>query len=144
LKTPCKSDTTHFPSCQELKESENDFIDFTEFKEVAYKISEECHTRFKYFDSLKHKLHLFNSPMDIEVTSDLQSDTFFDRRNESPEDFWKMLSQEKFPKPRNVSLEILSLFGSTYGIGAAFSTMNIIKSRMRNHLDNSPLGLCLM
>jgi hypothetical protein len=105
LKTPCKSDTTHFPSCQELKESENDFIDFTEFKEVTSQISEEFHTRFKDFDSLKRKLHLFNSPMDIEVTSDLQmelcdlqSDTFFDRRNESPEDFWKMLSQEKFPQ----------------------------------------------
>jgi hypothetical protein len=57
---------------------------------------------------------------------DLQSDPFFDQRNESPEDFWKMLSQEKFPKPRNFSLEMLLLFGSTYVIGAAFFTMNII------------------
>jgi hypothetical protein len=26
-----KNDTTHFTSCQELKESENDFFDFAEF-----------------------------------------------------------------------------------------------------------------
>jgi hypothetical protein len=37
----------HFPSCQELKESENDFIDFTEFKEVTSESSEEFHTRLK-------------------------------------------------------------------------------------------------
>jgi hypothetical protein len=39
---------------------------------------------------------------------------FFSPENESPEDFWKMLSKEKFPKLLNFSLEILSLFGSTY------------------------------
>jgi hypothetical protein len=38
-----------------------------------------------------------------------------------------MLYQEKFPKLRNFSLEMLSLFGSTYVCEAAFSTMNIIK-----------------
>jgi hypothetical protein len=34
------------------------------------------------------------------------------------------------------------LFG-TYVREAAFSTMNTIKSRMRNRLDNSSLDLCL-
>jgi hypothetical protein len=63
--------------------------------------------------------------------------------NESPESFWKMLSQEEFPKLRNFSLEMLSLCRSTYVCEAAFSTMNIIKSRMRNSLDNSSLKSCL-
>jgi hypothetical protein len=54
-----------------------------------------------------------------------------------------MLSEEKFPKLLNFSLEMLSLFGSTYVSEAAFSTMNIIKSRMRNRLDDSPLESCL-
>jgi hypothetical protein len=49
------NDTTHFPSCQELKENESDFIDFAEFKEVISDISGEIHTRFKDFDSLKPK-----------------------------------------------------------------------------------------
>jgi hypothetical protein len=54
-----------------------------------------------------------------------------------------MLSQEKFPKLRNFSLEMLSLFGRTYVCEAVLSTANIIKSRMRNGLDNSSLESCL-
>jgi hypothetical protein len=54
-----------------------------------------------------------------------------------------MLSQEKFPKLQNFSLEMLSLFGSTYDCEAAFCTINIIKSMMRNILDNPSLESCL-
>jgi hypothetical protein len=54
-----------------------------------------------------------------------------------------MLSQEKFSKLQNFSLEMLSLFGSTYDCEAAFCTINIIKSRMRNRLDNHSLESCL-
>jgi hypothetical protein len=50
-----------------------------------------------------------------------------------------MLSLEKFYKLRYFSLEMLSLFGNTYVCDAAFSTMNIIKSKMKNRLDNSSL-----
>jgi hypothetical protein len=82
-----KSDTTHFPSSQELKENENVFIDFAEFNALTCEISGEFHTRFKDFDSLKPNLQLFNNPMDNELTQqpfdlqmelcDLQSDPFF-------------------------------------------------------------------
>jgi hypothetical protein len=54
-----------------------------------------------------------------------------------------MLCEEKLSKLQNFSLEMLSLFGSTCVCEATFSTMNIIKSRMRNHLDNSSLESCL-
>jgi hypothetical protein len=65
-----KNDTTHFPSCQELKENENYVIDLAEFNELISEISEEFHTRFNDFDSLKPKLQIFNNPMDTdEVTS---------------------------------------------------------------------------
>jgi hypothetical protein len=84
-------------------------------------------------------------PFDLKmVVYDLQSDLFFfNQQNWSPEDFWKMLSQEKLPKLRNFSLEILSLFGSTYVCEAEFCTMSTMKSRMRNRLDNSSLESCL-
>jgi hypothetical protein len=106
LKTPCKKNyTTHFPSSQELKENKNDFSDFAEFQEVISEISEEFHIRFNDFDCLKPKLQLFSNPMDIEVTQqqfdlqielcDLQSYLFFfNRKNEFPEGFWKILSQD--------------------------------------------------
>jgi secreted Zn-dependent insulinase-like peptidase len=54
-----------------------------------------------------------------------------------------MLPQKKFPKLRRFFLEMLSLFGSTYVCEAVFSTMNIIKSRVRNRLDNPSLESCL-
>jgi hypothetical protein len=57
--------------------------------------------------------------------------------------FWKVLSQEKLPKLRNFSLEMLSFLGSTYICEAAFSTVNTIKSRMRNCLNNSSMESCL-
>jgi hypothetical protein len=87
-----KYNTTHFPSCQELKENENDFIDFAEFNALTCEISGEFHTRFKDFDSLKPNLQLFNNPMDNEVTQqpfDLQMELcdlsrflfFFNRKN---------------------------------------------------------------
>jgi hypothetical protein len=47
------------------------------------------------------------------------------------------------PKLQNFSLEVLSLFGSTCVCEAAFSTRNIIKSRIINCLHNSPLESCL-
>jgi hypothetical protein len=121
---------------------------------VISEISEEFQTRFNDFDSLKPKLQLFHNPMDTEMTQqpfdlhmelcDLQSGRFlFIEENESPEAFWKMLSQEVFSRFRNFSLEMLSLLGSTCVCEAAFSTMNIIKSRMRNRLDISSLQSCL-
>jgi hypothetical protein len=82
-----KKDTTHFPSCQQLKESENYFIDFCRVSSVR-------------------------SFLSIEKISGR---------------FWKMLSQEKFPKLRNSFLEILELFGSTYVCEAVFYTMNVIR-----------------
>jgi hypothetical protein len=69
-----------------LKENEN-FIDFAEFKEVLFEISEECHARFNDSNSLKPILQIFHNPMDTEVTQqsfnlrtelcDLQFDPFF-------------------------------------------------------------------
>jgi hypothetical protein len=53
-----------------------------------------------------------------------------------------MLSEEKFPKFRNFSLEIMS-FESTCVGEAAFYVMKIINSGMRNRLDNSSLESCL-
>jgi hypothetical protein len=53
-----------------------------------------------------------------------------------------MLSQGKFPKLKNFSLEMMAIFGSIYVREAVFSMMNIIRSRKRNLLDNSSLESC--
>lgn len=75
---------------------------------------------------------------------DLQADYFLQLKvNLSPEEFWKLCSQEKFPTLRNFSLEFLSFFGSTYICESAFSTMNLIKLKSKNRIHNLSLESCI-
>ncbi len=56
------------------------------------------------------------------------------------------LSLGHVPKPfklRKVALHILTMFGSTYNCEAAFSTMNIIKTKYRSRLTNEYLPMCM-
>ena len=90
-------------------------------------------------------VNISNQPPDFQMEiCDLQADCFLQSKvNLPPEEFWKPYSQEKFPALRNFSLEILSLFGSTYICESAFSTMNLIKSKSRNRLLDSSLESCI-
>lgn len=151
------NNTAHFPSCQQVKE-ENSDANFSLFHEVIIDIKNEFQNRFQDFDSLKPKLALFNNPMDIEVSEvpcelqmeicDLQADPFYQSKKcIVPENFWKLVSKERFPKLLKFSLELLSLFGSTYVCETAFSALKQIKSKERNRIENasleSSLRLCL-
>ena len=61
-----------------------------------------------------------------------------------PATFWlQMVSETAFPGLRKVALYTLTMFGSTYGCEAAFSAMNIIKSKYRSRLTNEHLHLCM-
>jgi hypothetical protein len=82
---------------------------------------------------------ILKQPSDFQMEiCDLQADCFLQSKlNLPPEEFWKRCSEEKFPALRNFSLEILSLFGSTYIGESAFSMMNLIKSKSRNRFLNS-------
>ena len=73
---------------------------------------------------------------------ELQSDQFLlPKSREKPENFWKFVSQERFPILKNAALKLFSMFGSTYICECAFSAMNNIKTKNRNQLGNSTLGL---
>jgi hypothetical protein len=58
---------------------------------------------------------------------------------------WKLISKERFPKLLKFSLQMLSLFGSTYVCES--SALKQIKSKTRNHIESasleSSLRLCL-
>jgi hypothetical protein len=61
-----------------------------------------------------------------------------------PATFWlKMVSETAFPGLRKVALYTLTMFGSTYSCEAAFSAMNIIKSKYRSRLTNEHLHMCM-
>lgn len=152
------NNTAHFPSCQQLKEEEENDTKFSMFHEIIIDIKKEFQDRFQDFDSLKPKLALFNNPMEIEVSEvpcdlqmeicDLQADPFYQTKKcDVPETFWKLISKERFPKLLKFSLQMLSLFGSTYVCESAFSALKQIKSKTRNRIESasleSSLRLCL-
>lgn len=151
-----ENNTAHFPSCQQLKER-ND-TNFSMFHEIIIDIKKQFQDRFQDFDSLKPKLALLNNPMNIEVSEvpcdlqmevcDLQADPFYQTQKcDDPENFWKLISKERFPKLLKFALQMLSLFGSTYVCESAFSALKQIKSKSRNRIESvsleSTLRLCL-
>ncbi|XP_023722147.1 general transcription factor II-I repeat domain-containing protein 2B-like [Cryptotermes secundus] len=128
------------------------------FHEIIIDIKKEFQDRFQDFDSLKPKLALFNNPMEIEVSEvpcdlqmeicDLRADPFYQTKKcDVPETCWKLISKERFPKLLKFSLQMLSLFGSTYVCESAFSALKQIKSKTRNRTESasleSSLRLCL-
>lgn len=147
------NNTAHFPSCQQLKGEQSD-KNFSMFHEVIIDIKKEFQDRFQDFDSLKPKLTLFNNPMDIEASEvpsdlqmeicDLQADPFYQTKKcDVPDNFWKLVSKERFPKLLKFSLQMLSLFGSTYVCESAFSALKQIKSKTRNRIESASLEASL-
>jgi hypothetical protein len=79
---------------------------------------------------------------------DLQADPFYQTKQcDVPENFWKLISKERFPKLLKFSLQMLLLIGSTYVCESAFSALKQIKSKTRNRIESasleSSLRLCL-
>ena len=55
------------------------------------------------------------------------------------ENFWVLVSCEKYPNILDLAYSIHSLFASTYLCESAFSSMKLIKSKLRNNLTNDHL-----
>ena len=145
------SNLAHFPSCSVIKEKYSN-ADFTQFVSNITSLSEEFQNRFQDFEKLKSPLALYNNPMQVSVAMqpsefqlelcELQSDQFLlSNSREKPENFWKFVSQERFPILKNAALRSFSMFGSTYIYECAFSAMNNIKTKNQNPLGNNTLGL---
>ncbi|XP_035219777.1 SCAN domain-containing protein 3-like [Stegodyphus dumicola] len=88
-------------------------------------------------------------PCDLQMEiCDLQADPFYQTKKcDVTEDFWKLISKERFPKLHKFSLQMLLLFGSTYVCESAFSAVKQIKSRTRDRIESTSLEssprLCL-
>ena len=141
----------HFPSCSVIKKEYSN-ANFTQFVNNITSLSEEFQNRFEDFDKLKSPLALYNNPMQVSVATQssefqlklmgLQSDQFvLSKKQEKAENFWKFVSQERFPILMNAALKLFSMFGSTYICECSFSAMNSIKTKNGNQLENNTLGL---
>ncbi|XP_078542371.1 general transcription factor II-I repeat domain-containing protein 2B-like [Lissotriton helveticus] len=55
---------------------------------------------------------------------------------QAPEEFCKMVPPDKFPLLLTVAQKVLCIFGSTYACECSFSTMGLLKSKLRNKLTD--------
>jgi len=59
---------------------------------------------------------------------------------ETVENFWKLVSKDIFPKLKDFSLKMHSMFPNTYTCESTFSTMKQVKSKNRNRMADKTLG----
>ena len=118
LLTNClqNNNLAHFPSCSVIKEEYSN-ADFTQFVSNITSLSEEFQNRFQDFEKLKSPLALYNNPTQVSVAMqpskfqlelcELQSDQFLlPKSREKPENFWKFVSQKRFPILKNAALTL--------------------------------------
>ena len=58
--------------------------------------------------------------------------------------FWRSISREHFPEMRKLAQSYACLFGTTYRCQQSFSSMKIIKNKLRSRLSDSNLKNCLL
>ncbi|XP_067298506.1 SCAN domain-containing protein 3-like [Pseudorasbora parva] len=138
------ADCAHFPTVKERIQGERDVSSFVDFVDIqnpflitdVREFSKEVTLLFKWENA---------GPLQMQLV-DLQADVALKEHfgKTDPATFWlQMVSETAFPGLRKVALYIFTMFGSTYNCEAAFSTMNIIKSKYRSRLTNEHLHMCL-
>lgn len=146
-----KNELFHFPSCEKLSREEDVLFDkYTEHIEL---LISEFDRRFQDFEKLRPEMELFNNPMKCTVESqpaqlqlelcELQCDPSLNNTEATGVEFWRLLSQERYPLLRIWALKLCSIFGSTYICEVAFSAMKLIKSKTRSRMTDSVLSHAL-
>ena len=143
------NDLSHFDSLHALVVDDYE-VECSRFVNDIKALSCEFENRFKDFDRLKPHLHLYNSPMDVNVETQLpelqlelceiQYNKFLlSRKNETPECFWKLVSKDRFQKLENFALKMHSMLGRTYICESTFSRMKEVKYKNRNRMIDETL-----
>ncbi len=166
FKEDLQGDCAHFPAVQEQVQGQRDVSSFVDFID---KLIVNFSNRFDCFSFGQQLTMFIQNPFLItdvrefskEVTQhfkwvnagplqmqlvDLQADVALKEQfvRSDPFTFWlQMVPETAFPGLRKVALHILTMFGSTYNCEAAFSTMNIIKTKYRSRLTNEHLHMCM-
>ncbi|GAA6097172.1 SCAN domain-containing protein 3-like [Tachysurus ichikawai] len=166
FKEDLQGDCAHFPAVREQVQGQRDvssFVDFIDKLTVNFSnrfdsfsfgqqltmfiqnlfvitdvrgFSKEVTQHFKWVNAGSFQMQL------VDLQADLALKEHFVRTN--PSIFWlQIVNETAFPGLRKVALYVLTMFGSTYNCEAAFSTMNIIKTKYPSRLTNEHLHMCM-
>lgn len=139
-------DLQYFECCKQIPGVPKE--DFIHFYDHIGQIIDEFNERFLEFDKIRPMMNLFFKPFQCKIDSvpdflklefcDLKNDVLRFSEKEGVE-FWKDVSQEKYPRIHEEFLKISSMFGSTWICEYCFSKMKSIKTSSRNRLLDSNL-----
>ncbi len=101
-------------------------------------LKKELSRRFSDFDEVKEEMDIFYKPWTVDTIQmkrnkelqleliQLQKDPTLKNSDKNGIDFWKLMSEEKYPKLRNFAMKMHSMFGSTYICECTFSLLKSI------------------
>lgn len=140
-----KIDTNkYFESLAELKNDfEIRFSDFLKIEQIASFILNPF-VNINISEISQEIANMINKKaptIEMEII-DFQSDLQLKARI-SQTDFWTFVDEKKYPLIKETFQRLHSCFGSTYLCESGFSTMNLIKSKLRSNLTNEHVIDCM-
>ena len=159
-------DLSHFSHLKEQREIAIDVGNLTKYVDKIQLLHESFENRFQDFAKEENSLLAFANPFVlhdehimklpssiqmelIDLKTNLLLKTKFDELHlvqnaRNTINFWRSLPHESFSELRTFAQSFVCRFGSTYRCEQAFSSMNLIKSKMRSQLTDSNLKNCLL
>lgn len=162
FKEDLQGECAHFPAVQEQVQGQRDASSFVDFIDKLIVNFSNRFDSFRFGEQLtmfiqnpflitdvrgfskeatQHFKWVNAGPLQMQLV-DLQADVALKEQfvRTDPSTFWlQMVPETAFPGLRKVALYILTMFGSTNNCEAAFSTMNIIKTKYRSRITNEHL-----
>ncbi|XP_047208167.1 solute carrier family 2 member 15a isoform X2 [Girardinichthys multiradiatus] len=166
FKEDLQGECAHFPALQEQVQGEREvsfFVDFIDKLIINFRnrfdsfnfgpqlnlfiqnpflitdvkrFSKEVAQLLKWVDHGPLQMQLINLQADVALKEQ------FERTD--PPSFWlQMVPETTFSGLKKVAIYILTMFGSTHNCEAAFSAMDIIKTKCRSRLTNEHLHMCM-
>lgn len=149
----------HFPTLAGLKIKKENSLDYSKFESQIELLLKSFEERFQDFERDRKNILLFMNPFAISSSEILEypaniqleitevqnnsalkqifTETVLTQPQQYSEmfiNFWKLVPKENFPVICDLSLQILSRFGSTYVCEKVFSTLNYVKNKFRTSL----------
>jgi 17beta-estradiol 17-dehydrogenase/3beta-hydroxysteroid 3-dehydrogenase/mitotic-spindle organizing protein 1 len=118
-------------------------------------LRKEFQARFQDFEEYPKDIRLFQKPFtfEMEEASEIYQLELIDMQtydelkeafhSSTREQFYKCLSDSKFPNIKGLATKMLTVFGSTYICEQTFSRIKLIKSKFRTRMTNDHLHHCI-